>query len=203
MSRRRCRRRPSMASHRPLRHLRTSSRTVRTRRILAGAAPRVVERRSGADPGPGDRRRRAGRQLHRRRRGGHQRADGRERGERDDERQLSQRRGACRHCGKWMQDQRNVILKVLIGEERSGEGSRGVLASWENDTRSQVISALASPSPRAARSTPRRWRTRSPTPSATTKRRRSPTSWPHGSVTERARRLEPPAPAYCVILSAG
>jgi hypothetical protein len=45
--------------------------------------------------------------------------------------------------GQWMQDQRNVILKVLIGENDPAK-DKGVLAHWENDTRSQVISALAS-----------------------------------------------------------
>ena len=38
--------------------------------------------------------------------------------------------------GKWMQDQRNVILEVLIGKNDPLK-DRGVLAHWENDTRSQ------------------------------------------------------------------
>jgi hypothetical protein len=45
--------------------------------------------------------------------------------------------------GQWMQDQRNVILKVLIGDNDPAK-DKGVLAHWENDTRSQMISALAS-----------------------------------------------------------
>ena len=42
----------------------------------------------------------------------------------------------------WMQDQRDVILKVLIGTYNP-ISDRGVLAGWENDTRRQIIAALA------------------------------------------------------------
>jgi hypothetical protein len=42
-----------------------------------------------------------------------------------------------------MQDQREVMLNVLIGEHDTKK-DRGVLASWENDTRKQVVTALAS-----------------------------------------------------------
>ena len=45
--------------------------------------------------------------------------------------------------GKWMQDQREVLLNVLIGDHDAAK-DRAVLATWENDTRNQVISALAS-----------------------------------------------------------
>jgi hypothetical protein len=44
---------------------------------------------------------------------------------------------------QWMQDQRDVTLKVLIGDYNPMK-DRAVLATWENDTRNQVISALAS-----------------------------------------------------------
>jgi hypothetical protein len=42
----------------------------------------------------------------------------------------------------WMQDQRDLILKVLIGAYDAST-DRGVLAGWENDTRTQIIAALA------------------------------------------------------------
>jgi hypothetical protein len=42
----------------------------------------------------------------------------------------------------WMQDQRDVILKVLIGTYNPLT-DRGVLAGWETDTRTQIIAAFA------------------------------------------------------------
>lgn len=44
--------------------------------------------------------------------------------------------------GKWMQDQREVMLNVLIGDHDTAK-DKGVLAGWENDTRAHIIAALA------------------------------------------------------------
>ena len=44
--------------------------------------------------------------------------------------------------GKWMQDQREVTLNVLIGAHDASK-DRGVLAGWENDTRAAVTAAIA------------------------------------------------------------
>jgi hypothetical protein len=43
--------------------------------------------------------------------------------------------------GKWMQDQRDLTLKVLIGDHDPAT-DRGVLASWETDTRRELVTAI-------------------------------------------------------------